>query len=338
MKNITDWIKHNQIVAFFITTFAITYGLGFSYSGFLKQGQFLLAPLVMIATCGPALAGIIISAVTNTQSRYGTRRAFWMAFFVAWIVSALVFLIYITLIEHTPLSLVLISFTFFVVVPVAFVIASAYSRIPAVRNHLSSLVRLHGLLGWSLVGLVLTPALILLSVPIGNILGAESDNSLQFKDLNLAVIGLVVIRFLYQFFFFNATGEEVGWRGFALPRMQARTSPLIAALIIAVFWTPWHFFLWQAEGNPVLTMQYWIEMYINTTLFSVIIVWIYNRAKGSIFVAGITHAAGNTAAAFIPLQGQGLYLTFFVAALVMILIDQMWKKLPPDHKAVYRAP
>lgn len=144
-----------------------------------------------------------------------------------------------------------------------------------------------------------------------------------------------MVKFPYQLFFFNAIGEEAGWRGFALPRLQARTSPLIAALILALFWAPWHFFFWQAEGKPVMTVQYWVEMYAGHILFSLLIVWIYNRANGSILVAGIAHAASNTAFAFIPLQDlQGLYLTWLVAAIVMILVDRMWKKLPPDHPAV----
>ena len=89
MSKLTDYFKQHQLAAFFILTFAITWGLGFSYSAFYK-GQFLLAPLAFLATCGPALAGIIISAVSNTQPRQGTRKAFWIAFFAAWVVSALV--------------------------------------------------------------------------------------------------------------------------------------------------------------------------------------------------------------------------------------------------------
>jgi hypothetical protein len=47
----------------------------------------------------------------------------------------------------------------------------------------------------------------------------------------------------------------------------------------------------------------------------------------------------NTAEAFIPISdGLILYLIFFVAALVMILADRMWKKLPSNHPAVYRLP
>ncbi len=105
MNKITDWIKNHQVAAFFIITFAITWGLGFSYGAVLKKANTCLFPLVVIATCGPALAGIIITAVTNTQPRQGTRRAFWIAFFVAWFVSALVFITHNTLYQsssHSP--------------------------------------------------------------------------------------------------------------------------------------------------------------------------------------------------------------------------------------------
>jgi uncharacterized protein len=339
MNKLTDWIKHHQVAAFFIITFAITWGLGFSYGAVLKRGQFLLAPLVFIATCGPALAGIIISAVSNTQPRQGSRKAFWIAFFVAWGVSTLVFLANNILINHAPLSPILVGFTFISVVPVAFVISAAYSRIPAVRNYLSSLTRLRGVWGWSFLALVFIPGLILLSVAVSSLLGRQPISVSHIPATGLTLVGLIVVKFFYQLFFFNATGEEPGWRGFALPRLQTRTSPMIASLIIALFWAPWHFFLDQAEGNPVLTLQYWIDRYTGVILLSLLIVWICNRAKGSILVAGITHASANTAEAFIPVRdGQVLSLIFLVTALVMILADRMWKKLPSDHPAVYPSP
>jgi len=339
MKKLIEWIRHHQVVAFYILTYAITWGLGFSYGGFYKQGQVLLVPLVSIATCGPALAGIIITAVTNTQPRQGMRKAFWIAFCVAWVVSALVFIAHTTLFNHIPLTPVLIGFIFVVVVPVAFVISMTYSRIPAVKNYLSSLIRLRGVWGWSLLGLVLTPALILLSVLISSLLGRQPITAHQLPDTGLALIGLVTVKFFYQLFFFNATGEEVGWRGFAMPRLQTRTSPMIAALIMAFFWVPWHFFLWQAEGKPVWTLQFWIEEYLIHILFSVFIVWICNRATGSILVAGITHAAANTAIAFFPnLDFEVLNVTMAIVAIILIIADRMWKKLPSDHPAVYREP
>jgi membrane protease YdiL (CAAX protease family) len=338
MNKLTGWIKCHQIIPFFILAFAITWGLGFSYEAVYK-GQYLLAPLVFVATCGPALAGVIISAVCNTQPKQGKRRAFWIAFFVALVVSALVFTAHTTFINRAPLSPMLIVFTLVSVIPVAFVISQAFSRIPAVKSYLSSLVRIRGVWDWALLALILIPGLILLSIAISRLLHLPPPSGLQLPESGLTLIGLITIKFLYQFFFFNATGEEAGWRGFALPRLQARTSPLVAALILALFWAPWHFFLWQAEGKPVLTWQYWLEQYVILLPATFIIVWLYNRSQGSILVAGIAHAAANTAFAIMPNSDwRALTIINFITALVLILVDHMWKKLPSDHPAVYQMP
>jgi membrane protease YdiL (CAAX protease family) len=337
MNHLVDWIKRHQIIAFFAITFVITWGLGFSWGAVLQREQGLLLPLAFVSACGPGLAGIIISAVTNTQPKQGTRKTFWIAFLVAWFGAALVCFANLIFIEQFPLSPVVVVLFTISVMPVAFVIASAHSRIPSVRSYLASLIMLRGVWSWALLGLVLFPALHLISFPFNSLLNRQPSLSYQFPDVSLALIGLIVVKFLYQFFFFNTTGEETGWRGFALPRLQKRTSPLIAALVIAFFWVPWHLFGWQAEGKPVLNLQYWGVMYIGHILLSVLIVWIFNRAKGNILVAGVTHAATNTVQAFIPVRHiQSLYLTLCVAVLVLILVDRMWKKLPCDHPAVYQ--
>jgi len=252
-------------------------------------------------------------------------------------VSALVFITHNTFISHVPLSPPVIISAFVVVVPVAFVISMSYSRIPAVRNYLSSLIRLRGVWGWALLALVWVPILVLLSALISRLLGRHISVVPLFPVAGPSLIGLITVRFFYQLFFYNAVGEEVGWRGFALPRLQARTSPLIASLIIAFFWVPWHFFLWKAQGviwNTELTTN-------NALIFlsSIITGWFYNRSKGNILVAGIIHAAQNTYIKLLLNWDSITYLVVMaVVALVLILVDRMWKKLPADHPAVYQAP
>jgi membrane protease YdiL (CAAX protease family) len=339
MNRLTEWIENHQVVAFFMIAFAITWGLGFSYDAVQNKGIYLLAPLVFVATCGPALAGIIITAVSNHQPRQGRRKTFWIAFCVAWVVSALVFIANNTFLNKAPLAPILIVFSVISVLPVAFVISQAFSRNPAVKKYLTSLIRLRGVWGWALLALVLIPALILLTFPISGLLARRIITPRLLPNLGLGLIGLVVIKFFYQLFFFNATGEEAGWRGFALPRLQARFSPLVAGLILAFFWPPWHLFLWHAEGQPILTWQFWAESYANHLPATLLIVWIFNRSKGSILAAGILHAAANTAFAFINNLNWPVYVVItIVVALVVILIDRMWKKLPPDHPAVTGSP
>lgn len=336
MNHLVDWIKRHQIVAFFLITFTITWGLGFSYDAARNKAMVLLFPLAVIATCGHALAGIIISTICNTQPQEETKRTYWIAFLVAWVVSALMCLAHNKFISHAPFTSIMVGFTLITVIPVAFVISMAYSRIPTVKNYLASLIRLRGVWAWALLALLWTPPLILVTIFIND---PHRELSIAIHPLpttGLALVGLVVVKFLYQLFFFNATGEEAGWRGFALPRLQAHTSPLVACLVLNVFWPLWHLFLWMAEGKPVSSPEYWGQSYLAHLSATVTIVWFYNRSKGSILVAGIAHAAANTIFAFFTNLDWAIYnWTAAVAALVLILVDRMWKRLPVYHPAVY---
>lgn len=335
MKHLVNWIAAHQVIAFFILTFAITWGLGFSYSEVMHKGNYLLAPLVMVATCGPALAGIIVTAISNPGPRQGSRKAFWLAFLIAWVVCGLVFNANNKVINQASLSPILVVITFIMVLPVALVISLAWSRRPALKRYLSSLIRLRGVWGWALLALVLTPLMIVLA----SLIAGHLKKVVNFSAISWSLIGVVLVKLLYQFFFFNATGEEVGWRGFALPRLQIRMSPLLAGLLLGLFWSPWHLFLWQAEGSPVMTTQFWLERYSSHIPGALLFVWFYNRSKGSILVAGIIHAAANTAFFFAPNLDWKLYdgvMWGFV--LVLILFDRMWRKLPADHPAVFQAP
>ena len=339
MNQLTELIKRHQLAAFFIITFTISWGLGYTWILVVNKGMYMLAPLTTIAFVGPALSGIIISAVSNTQPKAGTKRSHWIAFLIAWVVSALVFLANNTFINHAPFSPVMLIFTLVSVVPVAFVVSMVRSPLPTVRNYLASLTRLRGVWGWSLLALVLIPALVLLSMLISSLLDQQPIQIHQVPETGLVLIGLIGVKFLYQFFFFNATGEETGWRGFALPRMQSRISPLVACLIINLFWALWHLFPWMAEGRPVFSLGYWAHTYLELLPATVTLSWFYNRSRGSILVAGIAHAAANTAYWLFPNLDWTVYnWTVAAAALVMILVDRMWKKLPSENLMVYSAP
>ncbi len=195
------------------------------------------------------------------------------------------------------------------------------------------MIRLRGVWGWALLALVLFPATILLSVLISSLLGRQPITAHQFQETGLALIGLVAVKFLYQFFFFNATGEETGWRGFALPRLQARISPLIASLIMALFWAPWHL-LSMAGGRRAGLFLAILDRQACSSTFphQWSLVWFYNRSKGSILVAGVYHAAANTAFAFFPNWTIRFSLDLGIFVLAIILVDRMWKKLPPTTR------
>ncbi|MEO8451957.1 MAG: CPBP family intramembrane glutamic endopeptidase [Gemmatimonadota bacterium] len=80
-------------------------------------------------------------------------------------------------------------------------------------------------------------------------------------------------------------GEELGWRGFALPRLLRRFSPLAASLILGVIWSLWHlpaFFLSQLS-QAKLSLPIFIVAGMS---LSVLMTWVYQHT-GSVLVAGI---------------------------------------------------
>lgn len=66
----------------------------------------------------------------------------------------------------------------------------------------------------------------------------------------------------------------------------------------------------------------------------VLIGWLYNRSKGSIRVAGVAHTAVITVRAFMPGPDWPIIrATLYAAALLMVVLDRMWKRLPSGHAA-----
>lgn len=87
-------------------------------------------------------------------------------------------------------------------------------------------------------------------------------------------------------------GEEVGWRGFALPRLQSDRSALAATIILGVIHAFWHlpaFFykdaykaMGLAAGLPMLV--------ISVVAAAVLFTWIYNSTRGSLLMVTVFHA------------------------------------------------
>jgi membrane protease YdiL (CAAX protease family) len=72
-------------------------------------------------------------------------------------------------------------------------------------------------------------------------------------------------------------------------------------------------------------------------VFSILMSWVYNRTNGSILAPALFHPAMNT---FGNNLGSGNFTgkIFMGLAIIAILSDKMWKRLPNDHPAVKGAP
>jgi uncharacterized protein len=85
--------------------------------------------------------------------------------------------------------------------------------------------------------------------------------------------------------------EEPGWRGFALPRLQAHFGPISGTLILGVLWALWHLpgYLggWMTAGIAALL--------VSSVAFSIIMTWIYNNTRGSVLLMILLHSSSNAA-------------------------------------------
>ncbi len=89
----------------------------------------------------------------------------------------------------------------------------------------------------------------------------------------------------------GAFAEELGWRGFALPRLQQKSSPLIASLVIAIIWGIWHLpllvYFGEFAPNDIASMAMVVLNFIPITL---LYTWLYNRTHGSLLLVTLFHA------------------------------------------------
>ena len=333
MDKIRNLVARNQLITFFLLTYVITWGLWIPFTRLYFQGVFFAGIPIGWGLFGPALAGIFITWVINPERNDKSRKKPLLVFCLGLVLSALVFILntrmLVDLSWTTEIMIGVIFMGLMIAIPPAFVISSAFTVNQKVRKYLHSLIKPRGLLVYYLIALFVPPFLFWGGSLISDALG-QTAYSNPSPLIGWNAVRILSIAFIYHFFFANTLGEEVGWRGFALPRLQARYSPLVASLIIALMWFAWHLPLkWM---NPdTLPYLFYALTFIPQSIF---LTWIYNRTHGSILAVGIAHISNNIGGEILfPITNSWLIVTF-VAAIVLILIDHMWDK---EYHGQFRA-
>jgi membrane protease YdiL (CAAX protease family) len=168
----------------------------------------------------------------------------------------------------------------------AFVMTGATEGREGVHRLLRRFVLWRVGLRWYLFALLGIPVIAVLSVVvIPGVLGS-------FQGLGalspLSVLGI----FVYVLFLGGALGEEPGWRGFALPRLQSLHGPLLGSLILGPLWALWHLPLFLTPWNELTAFNV-VVFVLTTTCLAIMYTWVFNNTKGSVLMAILIHASFN---------------------------------------------
>jgi membrane protease YdiL (CAAX protease family) len=169
----------------------------------------------------------------------------------------------------------------------AIIMAAVTDGKAGVKALLSRVVLWRVGLPWYVIALGLPTVLSLITAALAYLLGETEF----IRAGALAPIELVL--------FVGVVGEELGWRGYALPRLLEKFSPLTASLILGALWGLWHIPTFVVPGTP----QYGLPptaFVLLTIEYSILMTWVFLHTAGSVLIATLFHGAINLS--------QGMFL------------------------------
>jgi uncharacterized protein len=163
-------------------------------------------------------------------------------------------------------------------------------------------------IGWYLLALLLMPIIYTVALVVTRLSTHGSFANLFFANSPLFIL------VAYVYLMVINSGEEVGWRGFALPLLQSvLPGPVTAGLVLGLIWGLWHLPLYI---NPeVATMPY--PLFIALTVgLSLIYTHLFNRSMGSLWTVVMLHAATDVLPRILQLAQVGLQ--FWIVTTILV--------------------
>lgn len=186
---------------------------------------------------------------------------------------------------------------------------------------------------WYLVIFLFVPSLILAAVLL-DVASHESDAPPRIMATVRPFLSqpLTILPFVVGVFCYGPLPEELGWRGYALDRLQARWTALHSSLILGAIWAVWHvplFFIKDTYQSSQGAWSWWFWLFLADVIcMAVILTWIFNNTRRSTlaailfhFVANLTYTLANKTA----LTNLYATLLWIIAAIAVVAL---WRAAP----------
>ena len=203
-----------------------------------------------------------------------------------------------------------------------FILAAVEGGRSAVRELLRRVLIWRVGLGWWLFALLFPVIPAVATLYLAGAVGKHAVDWTGLAPVYSAIPGLLFL------IVFAGLGEEFGWRGFAVPRLQSRHNALITSLIIGAFHSIWHTPLFFVEGVIQHTMAQevgFVPAFLGYSIFitavAVQLTWLFNNTKGSVLLVAVFHGAINAWNGYIDIyRGQMAGIYAYTALMVVVSI------------------
>jgi membrane protease YdiL (CAAX protease family) len=151
---------------------------------------------------------------------------------------------------------------------------------------------------WLAVALLLPIGVNLAALGLGYILPDSAFAAAEYPWFAFPLVFAVV-------FLTAGIAEEIGWRGFALPHLQRYRDALVSSVILGVVWALWHLPAWWLADNVHQDLNFPVFM-LGTVGFSIVLTWLSNSTRSSLFLPILMHTAMNASRGVITSATVGI--------------------------------
>jgi membrane protease YdiL (CAAX protease family) len=217
----------------------------------------------------------------------------------------------------------------------AIVVVVSTRPVDGLRAWLSSCLHWRIGWGWWAFAALLPLAVMLLAAGLHVALGDNIATSPASGRLLMTVVNLPLVLLLG-----GPLGEEFGWRGYALPVLQARLGWWAASLSLGLVWGVWHLPLFFIDGTAQAHTPLPLFL-LSVVAMSVVFAWLANRTAGGVVAALVFHTAINFWPSVVPVlpteAGYRAY-AFVVATLVVLAVMALLTAGPMAGRATAGGP
>lgn len=174
--------------------------------------------------------------------------------------------------------------------------------------------------GWYLFAIFAFAFVAVIAVLLYNTFGSGPDLSIlsaNVPDLPGWQLALSIIPMFIVIGIVN--GEELAWRGYAIPQLQQKYNALTASIIMGLIWTAFHLPLFfTVTGSSQAEMSI-VSFTISTVSLSILYTWILNNTRGSVLLAYLFHASANTWSQVFSVDHSNRFVDWSVTGLLVLL-------------------